>query len=112
MKLAIVSLLAFVLAISSLQCSLFTEERADLVWEFATGDKVFSSPAVSGGYVYVGSCDNKVYCLDASTGSKVWEFVTGDEVRSSPAVSGGYVYVGSWDKKVYCLDADTGAKIW
>jgi len=38
------------------------------VWGFATVHEVFSSPAVSGGYVYVG-CDNgKVYCLRAAVG--------------------------------------------
>jgi len=37
-------------------------------WEFATGDVVESSPAVSGGYVYVGSVDGKVYCLKAAEG--------------------------------------------
>ncbi len=67
-----------------------------------------SSPAVSRGYVYVGSLDGKVYCLNAATGEKVWEFVTGDAVFSSPAVSGGNVYVGSDDGKVYCLRAAVG----
>jgi len=67
---------------------------------------------VSGGYVYVGSLDHKVYCLNAATGAKVWEYETGGDVASSPAVSGGYVYVGSYDNRVYCLnaaDGDTGS---
>ena len=80
----------------------------DWVWEYKTGDDVFSSPAVSGGYVYVGSDNNKVYCLDAATGIKIWEYKTGGDVRSSPAVSGGYVYVGSGNHKVYCLNAADG----
>jgi hypothetical protein len=77
-------------------------------WEFTTGGWVYSSPAVSEGYVYVGSGDHKVYCLNAATGAKEWEFTTGSDVRSSPAVSGGYVYVGSSDNKVYCLNAADG----
>ncbi len=34
----------------------------DKVWEYETFGYVFSSPAVSGGYVYVGSEDKKLYC--------------------------------------------------
>jgi outer membrane protein assembly factor BamB len=46
------------------------------VWEFKTGSWVTSSPAVAGGYVYVGSWDNKLYCLNAANGKKAWEFET------------------------------------
>jgi outer membrane protein assembly factor BamB len=53
------------------------------VWEYTTGSRIFSSPAVSGGYVYVGSLDSTVYCLNAATGAKVWEYETGGRVWSS-----------------------------
>ncbi len=83
------------------------------VWEFETGAYVaYSSPAVSGGYVYVGSNDNKVYCLDAQNGNKKWEFETGNRINSSPLVSGGMVYIGSRDSKLYCLNAQSGSKHW
>ena len=81
-------------------------------WSYTTGDIIFSSPAVAGGMVYVGSYDGKVYCLDASTGAFVWSYTTGSVVSSSPAVAGGMVYVDSFDGKVYCLDAVTGAFVW
>jgi len=81
-------------------------------WTFSTGDWVESSPAVVAGKVYVGSWDDKVYCLDAATGAKQWEFTTGGDVYSSPAVADGKVYVGSFDGKVYCLNAATGGKVW
>ena len=84
----------------------------DLIWSYETGDRVNSSPAVSGGVVYVGSEDNRVYALDASTGDLIWSYETGDWVNSSPAVSGGVVYVGSSDNHVYALDASTGERIW
>jgi len=38
----------------------------ELEWRYATGGKVSSSPAVSGGFVYVGSYDGKIYALDAT----------------------------------------------
>ncbi len=35
-----------------------------LLWEFETGDSVYSSPAIgSDGTVYVGSLDNKLYAI-------------------------------------------------
>ncbi len=83
-----------------------------LTWNYATGDSVSSSPAVSGGRVYVGSFDRKVYCLDAATGVFLWSYTSGGSISSSPAVAGGYMYVGSSDNKVYCLTATTGAFLW
>jgi parallel beta-helix repeat protein len=82
------------------------------LWNYTTGNRVFSSPAVVSGRVYVGSEDGKVYCLDAYTGAHIWNYTTGSYAYSSPAVVGGRVYVGSEDGKVYCLDAYTGAHIW
>ncbi len=81
-------------------------------WEYDTEEYIYSSPAVSGGYVYLSS-EFKVYCLDASTGVKIWEFDAGGFMNSSPTVSGGYVYMASEeDGKLYCLDASTGVKVW
>jgi outer membrane protein assembly factor BamB len=82
------------------------------IWNYTTGSEVNSCPAVVDGRVYVGSNDNKVYCLDASTGAHIWNYTTGSDVWNCPAVVDGRVYVGSWDAKVYCLDASTGAHIW
>jgi hypothetical protein len=82
------------------------------IWNYTTGWPVFSSPAVAGGMVYVGSLDGSVYCLDASTGVSIWNYLTDSYVESSPAVAGGMVYVGSLDGSVYCLDASTGVSIW
>ncbi|MCM8757381.1 MAG: PQQ-binding-like beta-propeller repeat protein, partial [Candidatus Omnitrophica bacterium] len=64
---------------------------------FTTGGFVQSSPAVAGGYVYVGSYDGQVYQLNASNISlKIANFSTGGIVSSSPAVAVGYVYVGCY----------------
>ena len=83
-----------------------------LTWSFATGNTVFSSPAVVNGVVYAGSYDGNVYALNATTGAKLWNYTTGNFVLSSPAVVNGVVYVGSYDGNVYALNATTGAKLW
>ena len=60
----------------------------------------------------MGSCDGKVYALNATTGAQIWNYTTGDVVDSSPAVAGGVVFVGSDDGNVYALNATTGAQVW
>jgi outer membrane protein assembly factor BamB len=81
-------------------------------WSYATGGAVESSPAVWNGVVYVGSDDNNVYALKASTGAKLWSYLTGNYVISSPAVENGVVYAGSEDGNVFALNASTGALLW
>jgi parallel beta-helix repeat protein len=83
-----------------------------VTWNFSTGDKVRSSPAISDGIVYVSSHDNYVYALDGITGSKLWSFKTGGTVYSSPVVADGVVYIGSQDEKIYALNSSTGIQIW
>ncbi len=90
-------------------------------WSATTGDAIFSSPAVAGGVVYVGSNDGTLYAFDAAAGdatctgtppsrtcTPLWTAATGGSVESSPAVVAGVVYVGSDDKKLYAFDAAGG----
>jgi outer membrane protein assembly factor BamB len=81
-------------------------------WSFHTKGMVFSSPAVSGGVVYVGSTDGRLYALDLATGGKRWEYKTGGRVVSSPAVANGSVFVESYDGKLHAVDAASGAVKW
>ena len=46
----------------------FTKVR----WKFRTKNQVFSSPAVAGDTVYIGSSDHLMYALDRATGNKKW----------------------------------------
>ena len=46
-----------------------------LKWSYATGAHIVgSSPAVANGVVYIGSEDNNIYALDASTGALLWSY--------------------------------------
>jgi len=77
-----------------------------------TGGDVVSAPAVVNGVVYVGSDDDYVYALNASSGTLLWRYQTGYLVDSSPTVVNGVVYVGSYDDYVYALNASTGTLQW
>ena len=39
------------------------------------------------GVVYVGSFDDRIYALNASTGAELWSYLTSDSVLSSPTVA-------------------------
>ena len=83
-----------------------------VVWEFKTGSRIFSSPVVADGLVFVGSNDHFVYAIDAVTGSETWKFQTGANVNGTPAVANGAVYVLSLDGNAYALDEHTGKQLW
>jgi len=75
-------------------------------------DDAFQVAAV-GELVYFGSsADNKVYALDAATGTERWSFFTGGPIRLAPTVSGSRLLVGSDDGFVYCLNAEDGELLW
>ncbi len=48
----------------------------DVEWKYRTGGKVESSPSISGGVLYEGSDDGKVYALNMTTGAKLWTYAT------------------------------------
>jgi outer membrane protein assembly factor BamB len=84
---------------------------------FGRTGRIYSTPAVAFGRVYVGSVDNRVYSFDEDTGELAWSQSTDYWVYSAPAVAavpGGppTVYIGSLDKTFYAMDARTGAIRW
>lgn len=62
--------------------------------------------------VFGSSADDKVYCLDLTSGKLQWEFSTEGPVRLAPTIDDGRVFVGSDDGCVYCLEAETGKLVW
>ena len=84
----------------------------EAIWEFATDGKVYSTPAVSGNSVVVGSSDNHVYCLDLNTGRLKWKFKCEKSVLGSPAIYGGKVYIGASDNKFRAISLKSGRLVW
>lgn len=80
-------------------------------WTFATGAAVWSSPAVVGNVVYVGSNDGHLYALRFSDGTVVWKAALGGR-PSAPAVVGGVAYVVADDSRAYAFRATTGKRLW
>ncbi len=81
------------------------------LWSYS-GDRIHSSPTISGGVVYVGTYDGKLLAINASNGAVLWSYQSGDDISSTPAISDNVVYFGSRDNSVYALDASSGALVW
>lgn len=72
------------------------------LWSFDTNARIFSSPAVTHGLVYVG-CGYNMFAFNASTGSEIWNFSTANQIRSSPAIANGILYFASNDGHFYAI---------
>ena len=81
-------------------------------WTFKTNAPIVSSPAISGGVVFIGSLDGSLYALDQETGQQKWKTDPTDSIASSPAVADGIVYYLSYDRGLYAVAADTGVMKW
>ena len=72
-------------------------------WRYASDVPVWSSPAVSGNFLYVGDWVGRLHAIDRTDGKGQWKFRTGSMILGSPAVSGDLVIVGSTDGAVYAV---------
>jgi outer membrane protein assembly factor BamB len=82
-------------------------------WTVATGDKVYSTPAIDEqqGVVYIGGSDKYLYALDAASGALHWRQVLDSSV-STPLLANGRLYASSDAGYLYALDPSSGAVIW
>jgi outer membrane protein assembly factor BamB len=81
-------------------------------WTAATDDKIYSSPLVDGGVVYIGSNDGHLYAFDAETGAQRWRYPAQGAVTSSPRIADGTLFVGGQDGFLHAVDARTGERRW
>ncbi len=75
-------------------------------------DKIVASPLQVGDTVYVGTADNFIYALDATTGEAKWSFETGHSIWGQPAYRDGMLFVSSMDRSIRALDAESGKEMW
>jgi outer membrane protein assembly factor BamB len=89
--------------------------RLKVLWSHATrksAEGVNSSPAVTGGTVYVGSDDGRLWAFGARGGGVRWSHATGGPVKSSPAVAKGRVFVGSESGAMFAFGTERGHIKW
>lgn len=80
-------------------------------WKAKLGP-VFSSPALAGERVIVGSDDGSVHAFDKQTGALAWSHALGAKVRATPVVAGEVVIVADFAGRVAALALSDGAPRW
>ena len=88
------------------------DKRPTVNWKFKTDARIYSSPIVYHGTVYIGSDDGSLYALDANKGTLKWKFATNGWVRSTPALYNNTVFFSSYDGFFYAVNAVTGNEEW
>jgi serine/threonine protein kinase len=82
-------------------------------WSYRTRRAVTSSPFVDGdGICYIGSADNFIYALDASSGYSSWRFRTNGPVISTPTGQNDLLYCASTDGCVYAIQTRNAKEKW
>lgn len=75
-------------------------------------ERVWATPVLADGTLYVASFDGSLYALDAMTGALKWKFETEGALVSTPALVDGTLYFGSFDLYFYAVSAATGNLKW
>lgn len=80
------------------------------LWDIDTliNTPITSSAVYYSGYVYIGSTDFSLLCIEEVYGNIKWKYTTGGAIASTPVVVNDIVYIGSDDMKVYALHAFSG----
>ena len=87
----------------------------ETLWEYVNDDErgvFYSSAAVSGDVVVIGSRDRRLHCVEKSTGLRKWVFETGGDIDGSPVIAGNRVVFGSNDGWLYMVRIADGTEVW
>ena len=85
--------------------------QSGFLWRLRLSGTAYSSPAIAGEQLYVGS-GNNLLAIDLKSQEKLWVFQTQGQVSSSPTLSDTAVYVGSDDGRLYAIDIAAGQELW
>ncbi len=81
-------------------------------WTFATGAKIYSTPAAEGKTVVAASANGMVHALDLRQGKLLWSFESGQPAVASPVISDGKVFITGSSGKCYALGLNDGRLLW
>lgn len=82
------------------------------LWTFQCEDEIRGTPLYYDGGIYLGSCDNNIYSLNATNGEFVWKYATGGSIVSRPAIFDGNIFIGSEDQSLHVINVRTGKINW
>lgn len=91
------------------------DSNGNAIWPEANMDataSIVAPPLQVGEQVFVGTSDNKLLALNATTGQQEWAFETGHSIWGQPTYKDGTLYIASLDKSAYALNASDGSLKW
>lgn len=92
----------------------YVDDESDFVtniWTFDFGSPIFSSPAISGDYLYLASNNGQLKSIDMEDGSENWSLDLKSDTNATPIIYNSTLYVGSSDS-FYAIDVDKHEVIW
>ncbi len=90
----------------------FNADNGSPAWTFATHDRVWASPLIVSGTVYIASMDHTLYALELASGEEVWRFEAGGAMIARPLLLSDTLFIGAFDQTMYALDRETGEERW
>jgi len=98
-----------------------SDKPLQIVWQFQTqfikgrlhedpwgGSSWPGQPSVDDKYVYFGSADGNLYCLDIHDGRVIWSFKAEDSLKATPVIAGDRIIASGLDHYIYCVDRKSG----
>jgi len=80
-------------------------ENGELLWKHKLGNRIWGSPVVADGCIFVPTRDGRLWCLAEEEGTPIWVFDEGVDIDATPCVAGGMVFIGSQNGWVYGIGA-------
>jgi outer membrane protein assembly factor BamB len=84
----------------------------NLIHKFNVGGKIGATLATDGDYVYLGSGDREILCLDLKKRKRKWKVRTGGELLVPPVFYEERGFFACMDNVLYCLDKKGGDILW
>ncbi|MBD3310071.1 PQQ-binding-like beta-propeller repeat protein, partial [Candidatus Woesearchaeota archaeon] len=88
------------------------------IWNLSIGTDISSTPAVSGGQVYIGGYNWLLYSLDAYDGSVTWTYNASGQIKTSPVladdpiIGSEVVYFGGGSFNITAVKTSDGSHVW
>jgi Ca-activated chloride channel family protein len=92
--------------------------KGEFVWKKWLGDPLMSTPAISGGKVFMCDPDSKnngqhyVACFEVKSGQELWKEPVAGEIITAPVIAKDQVYLASLEGTMYCFNQQDGKLIW
>ena len=87
----------------------FKAKDGSKIWDYRTGDKIWSSPSISedDAVMFFGSLDSHIYGIDIYSGRQTCKFPTMNIIDSSAAIASNMMFLGSRDGLFYVFGSGT-----